>query len=478
MANTRKTSKKESIPIAEAKKGRHLTLSDRVKIEAGLKNKDSIRQIAASLYKSPSTVKREIDKHTIVKPAKFNDCLYKNECTVTRLCGIQYCSAYCKKKCASNCMDMCSKYVPSLCERLTQPPYVCNGCGGINNCSLERRIYKADAAENAYRNVLKESRAGFDMTEEQITDISDLVSPLLKKGQSPHSILMNHKEEIGCSLPTFYSLIASGMLEADNFDLRRKVRMKPRKRRRPVKLHNEVKRAMVSKAGRMWEDFLELVYECDPDYVQMDCVEGIVSDRSVLLTLHWPSSRMQIAIKLAEHTSKCVIEALDSLETTLGTDLFREVFPYILTDNGQEFSNINAIETSCLDPLQKRTKVYFCEPNRSDQKGACENNHRLIRYILPKGTSLDKLVQEDVTLMMNHINSYSRNSNFGKTPYKRAMVELPKKFFDLLGLHIIPPDEVELSYSLISRRIKARTRAIDYRLDNPVTTETAQKKLK
>lgn len=56
-----------------------------------------------------------------------------------------------------------------------------------------------------------------------------------------------------------------------------------------------------------------------------------------------------------------------------------------------------------------RTKVFFCEPNRSDQKEACENNHKYIRYVIPKGTNFDNLNQFQINDMMNHINSYRAN---------------------------------------------------------------------
>lgn len=84
-----------------------------------------------------------------------------------------------------------------------------------------------------------------------------------------------------------------------------------------------------------------------------------------------------------------------------------------------------------------RTKVFFCEPNRSDQKGACENNHKLFRYVIPKGTSIDELKQSDITLITNHINSYRRKSLFGSSPYELAMKYIPEEFFTSLGLKLI-----------------------------------------
>lgn len=51
------------------------------------------------------------------------------------------------------------------------------------------------------------------------------------------------------------------------------------------------------------------------------------------------------------------------------------------------------------------------------QKGACEVNHELIRRIIPKGTSLDNYTQDDIFLMMDHINSYKRKKLNNRSPY-------------------------------------------------------------
>ena len=43
-------------------------------------------------------------------------------------------------------------------------------------------------------------------------------------------------------------------------------------------------------------------------------------------------------------------------------------------------------------------------------------------------------------IMMSHINSYGRKSLAGATPYKVASAMLPKEFFDILGIELVPPD--------------------------------------
>ena len=80
-----------------------------------------------------------------------------------------------------------------------------------------------------------------------------------------------------------------------------------------------------------------------------------------------------------------------------------------------------------------------------------------------KGTSLKDYNQGDVTLMMNHINSYRRKKALGKSPYDICMDVFPKRFFDALGLHRIPDDDVTLKPSLLRKRLRARTVQRDYR---------------
>ena len=113
------------------------------------------------------------------------------------------------------------------------------------------------------------------------------------------------------------------------------------------------------------------------------------------------------------------VATLNWLEATLGADAFREMFPVILTDNGCEFADPELFETG--KDGQRRTRLYYCEPRHSEQKGALEKNHEYIRYVLPKGTSFDELTQEKVLLMVNHINNTTRPKLHGSTPMKKVL---------------------------------------------------------
>jgi IS30 family transposase len=118
------------------------------------------------------------------------------------------------------------------------------------------------------------------------------------------------------------------------------------------------------------------------------------------------------------NTSQSMIDIFNMFEKDLGEELFRKLFPIILTDNGSEFSNPKAIEYRPGPRFGLRTHVFYCDAGSPFQKGAIEVNHELIRRVLPKGTSFNSLTQEDISLMMNHINSYKRKKLNNRSPYK------------------------------------------------------------
>lgn len=424
------------------KKSGHLTYDERVRIETLLEEGVSVRYIADRLDRSPSTISREIKRHTKAKtPSKCYDCMYFHDCTVRNVCGTH---SSCPKKC-KNCArakTYCPDYVQTFCDRLeTAALHLCNGCHKQHVCHFEQFLYSSETAQKEYRTRLSDSRSGFDLTGEQLDHIDRLVSPLIKKGQSVYHIVQTNRENLSVCESSVRRLIKASELEVRDIDLRDAVRRKPRKRK---KRHPE---SPVAKNGHLYKDYQEYIKNQDVSTVQMDCVVGKLGDHHTLLTLHFPLPHMQLAFLLEEHTSCCVTAALDTLEKTLGKELFSICFPVILTDNGHEFLDIKGMEHSIYGG--QRTKIFFCDPNRSDQKGSCENNHRLIRTIIPKGTSLDDYIQEDITLMMNHINSYKRKSLFGCCPYEIAKKMMPQEFFERLGLKRIRGNHVLLSPALL-----------------------------
>ncbi|HQA59300.1 MAG TPA: IS30 family transposase, partial [Acetivibrio sp.] len=123
--------------------------------------------------------------------------------------------------------------------------------------------------------------------------------------------------------------------------------------------------------------------------------------------------------------------------------------PVLLCDNGSEFTNPSAIEYDSQGQL--RTRIFYCDPQAPYQKGAAENNHTLVRRIIPKGTSLDGFTQQDITLMMNHVNSYGRLNLGDKTPYWVFASLYGEEILRRMNVELIPPDNVTLHPSLLKK---------------------------
>ena len=130
-----------------------------------------------------------------------------------------------------------------------------------------------------------------------------------------------------------------------------------------------------------------------------------------------------------------VKRVFDYLESGLGLEVFRRLFPYILTDNGGEFKKVDQLELT--ETYEYRTHLYYCDSMASWQKPHIEKNHEYIRYVIPKKRSLNPYTQEDITLLMNHINSTKRPGLGNKSPYELLLEDENNEDFMLLWQLII-----------------------------------------
>ena len=169
-----------------------------------------------------------------------------------------------------------------------------------------------------------------------------------------------------------------------------------------------------------------------------------------LLTIHFVESSLMLAFLRDANTSASVIEIINLLDEVLGSKTFNSLFPVILTDNGSEFSNPKEIEKRSTIPCN-RTKIFYCDPSAPYQKGACEVNHELIRRILPKGSSFDELTQQDITLMMNHINSYKRKKLNNRSPYETFSFYYGEDVLKRLGCSPVAAENIILKPKLLKK---------------------------
>lgn len=430
-------------------KNKHLTLEERIIIETWLEKKESFTSIGRMLGKDPTTIKKEVKSHIRFKQTgcygkNFNDCLIRRGCGRRHLCGYPECDRLCSFCSIRRCSSFCPDYRQELCGKLSKPPYVCNGCEKRTSCRLEKRLYSASYAQKEYEQVRSESRKGIQLTEEEAVRLNALISPLLQKGQSLHHICVSHIDEIMVDERTLYNYVSSGVFSARNLDMPRVVRMGKRKKK-----VNGFKVDRKCRIGRTYQDFLDFMqWHPDTPVVEMDSLEGKPGGK-VLLTMHFTVPQFMLAFIRDTNTSQSVINIINHLWEVLGPDNFRRLFPVFLVDNGSEFSNPSAIEK---DPQgEYRTRIFYCDPQAPYQKAAVENNHSLIRRIIPKGTSLNDFSQEDISLMMNHINSYKRANLGDKTPYEVFTNLYGEDLLRRMGAEPILADKVILRPHLLKK---------------------------
>ena len=427
---------------------KHYTFDDRLLLQRDLTLNLNFTQIAADVGKNRTSVSREIQAHAKIegKPAR-SKCKHQQECIFEdkSLCPVPDCTKrVCSIACA-RCANYCDRFEPIICPRLRKPPYVCNGCADRAACQLSKKIYDAKYAQEQYRQNLSDSRAGISLTEEQLKYISDTVIPLIKNGVSLPIAYDAFADSMPVSERTLYDYISKGVFDIDNTDLRRKVHRKINRKKSGPILHVDKK----CHIGRTYADFLAYL-DSHPDVHvrEMDTVEGRKGSK-VILTIFLRECDLQLMFLRNIKSAAGVTSAFSWMRSTLGV-AFSNIFNVILTDRGTEFSNPQTIEVNP-STLEQECHVFYCDPQQTNQKSRCERNHEYIRYILPKGSSFDWLTQDDITLMMNHINSMPRAKLNAKSPVQVFISLYGEELATRLGLKYIPLEKLCLKPELLHR---------------------------
>jgi IS30 family transposase len=262
---------------------------------------------------------------------------------------------------------------------------------------------------------------------------------------------------MGCDVRTFYNCLKDGRFaNARRGDQPRACMIRPRKKK--AKEH-KVDRDCLK--GRLFEDFVGLL-ESDPDAIgrvsEMDTLEGRRGGK-VIATFFNVQTMMMFGV-LCDH--KDAWSANDAVATVHAAFLdvqFPMVFGILLGDRGSEFSDPTAIEAF-------GTKVFYCDAGKPGQKGCIERNHHEMRRILVKGVSFDNLTQEDVNLVLSHVNSYHRLELGGMSAFEMMRFCYGEEFVASareLGLVEVPAEKVNLTPALIpdiAEQVIARARKL------------------
>ena len=412
---------------------KHLTLDERKIIQTGIGNGSSKSDIARVLSKDPTTIAKEIRKNRVLKPrntyGRHNICIFIKEC-------------------GKRCVSRCPRYKEPSCRRRDISPGACNKCPDLPKCHLDKYFYKADAAHEAYRETLVESRIGINLTEEKRKEIGQTIAPLLKQGQSVYQILSAHGE-IDKSIRAVYGYIESGVFKdfgVDNFSLKEQV-----SRKRFKRICKPRKKKPVYE-GRLYKDLMDLLNEdADIRIAEMDTLMNSLQG-PYIQTFIFTGTGFMIGYIHKQKTAASMASTFDTLESILGGRLFSLLLGIVLTDRGAEFETFDLFEKS--PDGSTRCSLFYCDPMQSSQKPHVENNHNYVRDIIPNEYPLDGITQDDLNLAFSHINSVPRKSFGGKTPYEVFTFLYGEEAAGILNIECIARDDVTLKPSLLRHAFK------------------------
>ena len=418
-------------------KNLHLTVQERIIIEKGIENGfTKAAAIALTIGKDKSTVGKEIKKHReLVHKSSYKiNCANMKNCSHNHVC------------------DNCADFKPFTCNRRDRSPGACSGCSKYTHCRYDKYRYKADFSHKKYREDLVDSRTGINMSYEECKAMADIIVPLIKAGHSPYHIVTNHPE-LNISEKTLYNYIENGIFrEFGLLDINLRIKTK---RKIAKKASNKYKKREDKKYlnGRTYDDFINYTAENkNLSVVEMDMVYNDGSTGPFMQTFKFLDYSFMFIVYQEEKTAKSMVEGVDLLEKILGEDLFSEEVAIIKTDRGSEFCDAEGFEKE--ENESRRTRIFYCDPMASGQKGSLENNHKEIRYICPKENDLNDLglnSQEKENLIVSHINSQSKEHLKGKSPLEVMEFMNPalyQKFKDF-GIERINKDNIVLKPYLL-----------------------------
>jgi len=406
----------------------HMTIETRKVIESRLNERKTITEISTILKnRDRSNISREIDKHKIMQiPTSFNGssaCINKNTCN---------------KKCYK-CEENCNSFEFTICPKLKTSPHVCNGCESRIHCRQVKFYYNAEEAQKQYENKLSNSREGMHYTEYELNVINnDFYCLVLNTRSIYHSLIVINKRDFNFKKSTIYRQIKEGNLRLKYSDLPRSNRKKE-----PKEIDKTQKRNI---ASHTYEDYV-ICKTDNPNFIewQMDCVQGIMGkNEPVILTLQIVKIKFIFIFKLDSQTANKVLEKLKEVTSI---KQIKKIIDILLTDNGHEFLRLNELQE-----ILSNTNIFYCHPYSGNEKGSIENNHELIRRIIPKGVSLKPYTQDDYNKIANNINSLYREELDCKCPFDLIHDYLDNETLSKLGYQKINDVDVMLIPELLGEK--------------------------
>lgn len=309
-------------------------------------------------------------------------------------------------------------------------------------------MYSAKLAQSMADERRSDSRKGMHLTEDELALLNEILLAGIEKGQPLAHIYAEHKHELSVGLRSIYRYIDAGQLKVKSIDLRRKVRYRKRKKKEEPKQ----KKLPKYREGRTYLDFEKFMLD-NPScpVIQMDTVKGKREKGPAQLSMLLLKYDILLIFLLPNLSADSVINVFDFLTDILGLDVFQNLFPVILTDNGGEFKRVEELEYTVFG--EQRCMLFYCDPYASWQKGELEKDHEYIRYVIPKGSDMAQYTEDNIHLLMNMINSVKRPGLNDRCPYEMVPEgdEDMLWLMELMKMDTIAADDVHLKPSLFKK---------------------------
>lgn len=274
-----------------------------------------------------------------------------------------------------------------------------------NSDYTESESYSSDLAQMRYDKLKREKGKELKVGN-NLKVIRYLERLMINYRYSPYAAsikLKKREKEFGLSLywRTIYNYIEKGVflnLKLEHLPVKRE--RKRNKKRRVQKQRS---------AGVSIEKRMEEVESREEfGHWEMDTVVGKRGkSKKSLLVLTERKTRKELILMLKNHTAAEVVKKINYIEKQLGTRMFRNIFKSITVDNGTEFSLASEL-TKSRRSAKPRTKVFYCHPYSSWERGSNEVANKLIRRFIPKGTDFDEYGRRKIRRIEEWINNYPR----------------------------------------------------------------------
>ena len=279
--------------------------------------------------------------------------------------------------------------------------------------------YSADKSDYKYRQMLREKGSQIKLGNDY--EYAEYIErKIIEEKQSPKAVLGHIKKhnihfDITISVNTLYSYIRKGYFR--NLEMKHLPRGIKKKRKQHVRSNKKA-----PKGTSIEQRPLYILERRSFGHWEMDCVCG--PTKQSLLVLTERLTRKEIIMPIKTQSAQEVVRSLNRLEHRYGKQ-FKKIFKSITVDNGTEFSNCQGIEKSIYGK-GNRTKVYYCHPYSSWERGTNERINREIRRLIPKGTNLAKVSKKQIQYVEEWVNNYPREIFDFETSNERYAREIAK----------------------------------------------------